>query len=85
MAANFCTSDKPVRVISTMEALAVLMGLKLFYEDQAQGFHTRIQMIPSFTDIRGNVSALNKLMTSEYPSSAVATELAQVSNDIVIQ
>ena len=59
-----------------MEALAVLMGLKLFYGDEAQGSHTRKQMIPSFTDNRGNGSALNKLMTRKYPSSAVVMELA---------
>ena len=73
----FERSDKPARVISTtIEALAVLMGLKLFYGDEAQGSHTQIQMIPSFTDNRGNRSALNKLMTSKYPSSAVVMELA---------
>ena len=72
----FERSDKPARVISTIEALAVLMGLKLFYGDEAQSAHTRIQMIPSFTDNRGNGSALNKLMTSKYPSSAVVMELA---------
>ena len=33
-------------------------------------------MIPSFTDNRGNGSALNKLMTNGYPSSAVVMELA---------
>ena len=32
-------------------------------------------MIPSFTDNRGNGSALNKLMTNRYPSSAVVMEL----------
>ena len=33
-------------------------------------------MIPSFTDNRGNGSALNKLMMNKYPSSAVVMELA---------
>ena len=33
-------------------------------------------MIPSFTDNRGIGSALNKLMTNKYPSSAVVMELA---------
>ena len=53
----FERSDKPARVISTIEALAVLMGLKLFYGDEAQVAPARIQMIPSFTDNRGNGSA----------------------------
>ena len=72
----FERSDKPARVISTIEALAVLMGLKLFHGDEAQGAPARIQMIPSFTDNRGNGSALNKLMMNKYPSSAVVMELA---------
>ena len=72
----FERGEKPARVISTLEALAVLMGLKLFYGDEAQGAHARIQMIPSFTDNRGNGSALNKLMSNKYPSSAVVMELA---------
>ena len=72
----FERGEKPARVISTIEALAVLMGLKLFYGDEAQGAHARIQMIPSFTDNRGNGSALNKLMSNKHPSSAVVMELA---------
>ena len=40
----------------------MLMGLKLFHGDQAQGAPALIQMIPSFTDNRGNGSALHKLM-----------------------
>ena len=72
----FGRSDKPARVISNVEALAVLMGLKLFHGDEAQGAPARIQMIPSFTDNRGNGSALNKLMMNKYPSSAVVMELA---------
>ena len=34
-----------------------------------------IQMIPSSTNNRGNGSALNKLMSNKYPSSATVTEL----------
>ena len=69
----FERSDKPARVISTIEALA---GIKAVLRGRAQGSHTRIQVVPSFTDNRGNGSALNKLMTSKYPSSAVVMELA---------
>ena len=72
----FERGEKPARVISTLEALAVLMGLKLFYGDKAQGAHAHIQMIPSFTDNRGKRSAFNKLMTNKYPSSAVVMDLA---------
>ena len=54
----------------------MLVGKKLFYGVEAQDAHARIQMIPYFTDNRGNGSALNKLMTNKYPSSAVIMELA---------
>ena len=67
-------SDTPSRVISTVEAVAVLMGLKMFHGDEARGTLIQIQMIPSFTDNRG--STLNKLMTNKYPSSAIFMELA---------
>ena len=33
-------------------------------------------MVPTWTDNRGNGSALNKLMTTKYPASAVVMELA---------
>ena len=36
----------------------------------------RNQMIPSFTDSSGNRSALNKLMSNKYASSAMVMELA---------
>ena len=72
----FERSDKPARVISTIEALAVLMGLKPFHGDEAHVAPARIQMIPSFTDNRGNGSALNWLMTNKCPSSAVVMQLA---------
>ena len=36
------------RILSTIEALAALMGLNLFYEDDTQIAPARIQMIPSF-------------------------------------
>ena len=65
----FERGDKPERVISTIEALAVLMRLKLFYGEEARGTHTR-------SDNRGSGSALNKLMTNRHPSSAVVMELA---------
>ena len=68
--------DRPALVISTILALAVLIGLKLFYGDRANGNHTQVQMIPSFTNNRGSGSALNKLMTNRYPSSAAVTEFA---------
>ena len=46
----FAKNDWPALVISTIEA--------------ADGNHTQVQMIPSFTDNRGNGSALKKVMTN---------------------
>ena len=71
----FEKGDRPAMVISTIEVLAVMIGLKLIYGDR-DGNHTQVQMIPSFIDNRNNGSALNKLMTNRYPSSVVVMELA---------
>ena len=48
--------DRPALVTSTLQALAVLMALKLYN--------------------KGNGSALNKLMSTKYPSSALLMELS---------
>ena len=64
--------------MSTLEALVVLIGLKLFHGDEARGNHTQIQMIPSFTDNRGNGSALNKLMTNRRGCHGVGPLLKEV-------
>ena len=62
-------SDKPSLPISTLEALAVLFSLMLFFDDVPPEPSTK-------TDNRGNGSALNKLMTSRYPASAVLMEMS---------
>ena len=68
--------DTPSLVISTLEALAVLMSLKVFYGDSTPLHRTRVEVILTWTDNRGNGSILNKLMTTKFPSSAVVMELA---------
>ena len=72
----FERGEKPARIMSTIDALAVLMGLKLFHKDDVRSAPARIQMTPSFTDNRGDGSALNKLMLNKYPSSVIVMELA---------
>ena len=72
----FEKDGRPALVISTLEALAVLVGLKLFYGSEPQPHQTQVQVVPTWTDNRGNGSVLNKLMTTRFPSSAVVMELA---------
>ena len=69
-------SDKPSLLISTLEALAVLFSLMLFFHDVHPELRTKVQVAPTWTDNRGNGSALNKLMTSRYPASAVLVEMS---------
>ena len=55
----------PSLIISTLEALVVLVALKVFYAE-----------VPTWTDNRGNGAVLNTLMTRRNPTSAVLMELA---------
>ena len=66
---------KSSQIISTLEALAVLLSLKLFAAPQPDGQKRRVTILPTWTDSRGNGSVLNKLMTTRYPSSALVMEL----------
>ena len=59
-----------------MEALAVLMALKVFCGDVSKQRRTKVLVTPTWTDNRSNGAALNKLMTTRYPASAVFMELA---------
>ena len=68
--------DKPSLIISTFEALAVFIALILRYGRTEKKAHTKVMVVPSITDNRGNGSALNKLMSTRFPSSALLTELS---------
>ena len=57
--------NTPSRIISTLEALAVLISLKIKYGEEAAPHRSRITVSPTITDIRGNGAALNKLMTTK--------------------
>ena len=70
--------NKPGLVISTLEAMAVVIALKLklrYGQDWGRE-HTKVIVVPSITEKRGNAVALNKLMSTKFPSSAVQVELA---------
>ena len=75
----FEKSSKPALVISTLEALAVLVALKVYYGEESRTDRSSIRIVPTTTDNRGNGTALNKLMNTRYPASAVLMELATCS------
>ena len=41
--------DNPSLVISTLEALAVLLALKVFVGDESSGRDTKVQIMPTWT------------------------------------
>ena len=75
----FEKSSKPALIISTLEALAVVVALKVYYGETPRRNRSSIRIVPTTTDNRGNGAALNKLMTTKYPASAVLVELAAYS------
>ena len=68
--------DRPALLISTLEALAVLMALKLFYDHSDNKDGDTVLVAPTWTDNRGNGSVLNKLMTTKFSGCALLMELA---------
>ena len=57
----FEKDDRPSRIISTLEALAVVIPLKLRFGQECDGSLTKVSVVPTVTDNRGNGAALNKL------------------------
>ena len=72
----YARGRKRALIISTLESLAVLVALKLLYGETPRERHTRVQIVPTITDNRGNGALLNKLMSTKFPASAVLMELA---------
>ena len=72
-------TDWPVAslVISTLEALAVLVSLKLQFGEEPRPRPTKLLISPTVTDNHGDGAALNKLMATQFPASAVVMELAR--------
>ena len=62
--------------IATLEALAVLDALKLWFGEVPRQQQTRVVMVPSLTDNRGNGALLNKLMTTKFFASTLLMELS---------
>ena len=69
-------SGKPSLMISSLEALAVIVALKIFFSSGSPDSRRKVDVIPTWTDNRGNGSALNKLMSTRFPASALLMELA---------
>ena len=63
-------------VISTLEALALVVALKIKFGQDPDPDEMRVLIVPSITDNKGNGAVLNKLMSTKFPSSAVLMELA---------
>ena len=72
----FEKGDRPSLIISTLEALALVVALKIKFGQEPDHDEMRVLIVPSITDNRGNGAALNKLMSTKFPSSAVLMELA---------
>ena len=72
----FVRGRKQSQIISTLEALAVLLSLKLFAARQPEGQRSRVTTHPTWTDNRCFGSFLYKFMTTRYPSSALVMGLA---------
>ena len=72
----FEKGDRPSLVISTLEALSLVVALKIKFGQDPDPDEMRVLIVPSITDNRGNGAVLNKLMSTKFPSSAVLMELA---------
>ena len=54
----------------------MLVALKLKFGEMPDPDDTRVLIVPSITDNRGNGAVLNKLMSTRFPSSALLMEMA---------
>ena len=68
---------KASRVIATLEALATLLAVRAFFPLADPARRTRLLVVPSYTDNRGNGALLNKLMSSKFPLSALLMEFGE--------
>ena len=60
----FVKGDRPSLVISTLEAFAMPVALKIKFGQDPDPDETRVLIAPFITDNRGNGAALNKLMST---------------------
>ena len=68
--------NRPSLVISTLEAFAMLVALKLRFGQDPGPEDTRVLIVPSITDNRGNGAALNNLMSTRFPSFGSTCEVS---------
>ena len=73
----FRRDGKASRVIATLEAIAMLLAVRAFFPNTQAAERTKLVVIPSYTDNRGNGALLNKLMSSKYPHSALLMEFSE--------
>ena len=73
----FKREGKASRIIATLEALAILLAVRSFFPLADPARRTRLVVIPSYTDNRGNGALLNKLMSSKFPLSALLMEFGE--------
>ena len=55
----------------------MLLAVRAFFPDAQRTQRTKLVVIPSYTDNRGNGALLNKLMSSKYPLSALLMEFGE--------
>ena len=73
----FKRDGKAARVIATLEALAMLLAVRAFFPDAQRTQRTKLVVIPSYTDNRGNGALLDKLVSSKYPLSALLVDFGE--------
>ena len=61
--------------ISTLQAFAVLVGLKVCCGEPPAAHRAKIQVMPTWTDNCGNGAALTRLVSTRFPVSAANMEL----------
>ena len=55
----------------------MLLAVRAFFPNAQGTQRTKLVVIPSYTDNRGNGALLNKLMSSKYPLSALLMEFGE--------
>ncbi len=71
----FLREGEPYRTIASLEAYATLIGAKVLLGDLPRDANTLLTL-PSFTDNRGNASALTRLSSTKFPLCCISMELA---------
>ena len=71
----FEKGSRPALVIGTLEVLAALVALQLFKGEDPPQRKTRVLVVPTWTDNRGNGAASSRHVHT-FPSSALLMELA---------